>query len=148
MHFAFCILHSAFCIPPSVHRGKFYNKIKIVGLHLCLVRCLVAYGLAATLTAVQDDISALGIRHGGHGLQGAAARVGAISGIDIHVQAPQAKWAMVARGVAKGLDLLAAMRANKAVVVFGKSFYFHNPSKNKIKLKLSDFDAEGVISAR
>ena len=79
MHFAFCILR-------SVHCGKFYNKIKIVGLHLCLVRRLVAYGLAATLTAVQDDISALGIRLCSNGAEDALAIVCSVPGVYIYVQ--------------------------------------------------------------
>ena len=86
---------------------------------------LVAAQLAAFLATVDDDIPPLGIRHGAHRLQRPTAGVGAISGVDVHVQAPKAKGAMVARGIAEGLHLPAAMRADKSIVVFGKSFIFH-----------------------
>ena len=90
---------------------------------------LVATQLAALLTAVNNDVPALGIGHGRYRLQRAPARVGAVTGVDVHVQAPKAEWAVVARGVAKRLYLLATVRADEAIIVFRKSFYFHNPSK-------------------
>ena len=82
------------------------------------MRGAVSMDLPATHTAMQDHKPLFGIGLGAHRLHFATAPVGAIPRIDVHVQAPQAKRAMVARGVAKRLHRLAAMRANKAVIVF------------------------------
>ena len=53
------------------------------------------------------------------------ALVCAIPGVDVHVQRPQAKGAMIARGIAQRNHFLSAMRANKTVVIFRKSLLFH-----------------------
>ena len=82
------------------------------------MRGAVAVDLSTSHTAMQDHKPLFGIGLGAHRLHFATAAVGAIPRIDIHVQAPQAKRAMVARGVAKRLYRLTAMRTNKTVVVF------------------------------
>ena len=73
---------------------------------------------AAFCAAMQDHKALAGIGLHADGLHLPAALVGAVAGIDIHVQTPQAEGAMVAGAVAKGLDLLAAVRANEPIIVF------------------------------
>ena len=80
-----------------------------------------------------DDIAFLGIGLGGDGLQIPPAGVGAVAGIDIHVPRPEAEGTVVAGGVAQGLDLFAAMDADKAVVQLGKAFLFHGMSFHRIQ---------------
>ena len=101
------------------------QKTHAVGLGFCLVGGAVAVKLAAFGTAVNDHVSLSRVGLHADRLHRSAALVGAIPGIDVHVQGPQAKRAVVARGVAQGQDLFSAMRANKAAVVFGKAFLFH-----------------------
>ena len=78
--------------------------------------------LAAFGAAVDDDVTLAGVGLGADGLQQAAAFIGAVAGVDVHVDGPQAEWAMVTGGIAKGLDLSAAVGADKAAVVFCKAF--------------------------
>lgn len=82
-------------------RGERDDQIEIVGLYLCLVRGAATRGAAAFFTAMQDDVTTLGIGLGTDGAQGTAAFVGSVSRVDIHVERIEAKGAMVARGVAE-----------------------------------------------
>ena len=106
---------------------------QIVGLYLGLVGGAATADLAAFLALGDDDIALLGIGLGGDGLQIATARIGAVTGIDVHVPRPEAEGTVVAGGVAQGLDLFAAMDADKAVVQLGKAFLFHGMSFHRIQ---------------
>ena len=78
--------------------------------------------LAAFGTAMDYNVSFAGVGLGADGLQQAAAFIGAVAGVDVHVDRPQAEGAMVTGGIAQGLDLSAAMGADKSAVVFCKAF--------------------------
>ena len=95
-------------------------------MYLCLVCRLVAHDLAALVAAEDYNITALRIGQGAYGAQYSSALVCSVTGIYIHVQGAKAEWAMIARGVAEGQDLLAAIFAYKAGVVFCKSLVFHS----------------------
>ena len=96
------------------------NQAHIVGLDLRLVSSLVSHRPAASITAVGDNISALGVGLSLDGTENSAAVVGSVTGVNIDVQAPQAKRTMVARGHRKRLHRLAAVRADKSAVIFLK----------------------------
>ena len=83
------------------YRGERDDQIEIVGLYLCLVRRATSRGCAAFFTAVNDDVTALGVRLGTDGTQGPAALVCSVSRVYVYVQRIEAKGAMVARGVAE-----------------------------------------------
>ena len=124
-----------FCLPSC---GQLNDEHEVIGLDLGLVGGTATADLTAFFAFGDDDIPLLGIRLGGYGLQVAATGVGAVAGIDVHVPRPQAKGAMVAGGVAQGLDLAAAMDAGKTVVQLGKAFLFHSgffPSMIRIFVK-------------
>ena len=101
------------------------QQLDAVGLYLRLVRGAVAVKLAAFGATVNDHVPLFGVGLYAHGLHLTAALVCAVARIDINVQRPQTKRAMVARGVAQRLDRLSAMRANESVVVFCKPFLLH-----------------------
>ena len=105
---------------------QFDDKIEVVGLHLCLVRGAVANGLSALFATVYDYIAALRIRLCACRAENAAAFVRSVSRVYINVQGAEAEGAVVPRGVSKGENLLAAVLAYKAVIVFRKSLIFHN----------------------
>ena len=79
---------------------------------------LVTMYLAALLALVEDYIPLLGVVDYLYRLHLSPALAGAVTGIYVKVERPQTKGTMVARGVAQGLDLTSAMRADKSVVVF------------------------------
>ena len=108
--------------------GELDDEHEVVGLNLSLVGGATAADLSALGTLGDDDIALFGIRLGGDGLQISSAGVGSVTGIDVHVSRPEAEGAMVAGGVAQGLDLATAMDADKTVVQFGKAFLFHGNS--------------------
>ena len=81
-----------------------------------------AADLAAFGTAVYYNVALFGVGLGADGLQQAAAFIGAVAGVDVHVDRPQAEGAMVTGGIAKRLDLSAAMGTDEAAVVFCKAF--------------------------
>lgn len=56
---------------------------------------LVSYHLTALVTSVDDDVALLGIGLGFYGAENAAAGVGSVTGVDIHVQRAEAEWAVV-----------------------------------------------------
>ena len=109
----------------------------VVGLNLGFVRGTVSVDLPAFGATVNDHKALLGIGLGADRLHWSAAFICAISRIDIHMQRPKAKRAMVARGVAQGLYGFSAMLSYKAVIVFGKSFLLHF-SAAPIKIKLNN----------
>ena len=114
---------------------KLDNEVDVVGLHVCLVCRLVPHDLSASVALVDNDISALRIRQGGYGAQGAAAVVCSVTGIYIHVQRAKAKRAVIARGVPEREHLSFAVHANKSVIVFRKAFLFHITYLRKILKK-------------
>ena len=87
--------------------------------------------LTAFGTTVNNDIAVavLDVGLGADGLELTAAGIGAVAGVDIDMKRPQTEGTVIARGVAERQDLFSAMRANKAVIVFCKSFLFHAASE-------------------
>ena len=73
---------------------------------------------AALVTTVQNNIALLGMRLGAIGAQNAAAGILSVTGVNIHVERAKAKRTVIARGIAKGHDLFAAIFAYKAGIVF------------------------------
>ena len=106
--------------------GKPDDHIHIVGLYLGLVGGLVAHGGTAFLTSVDKHVASLGVGLRLDGTEDAAAWVGPVTGIDIHVERAEAEGTVVSGGVAQGQDLLAAILAYESVVVLGKSGSIHN----------------------
>ena len=94
------------------------NKIKIVGLDLCLVRRLVSDGLSAFLASVDYDVSLLCIRLRSCRAENSEAGICSVAGVYINVQRAEAEGAMIARGVSERKHLFTAIFANKSVVVF------------------------------
>lgn len=94
------------------------QKPLAIGLHLCLVRGTIAVKLATFLTTVKNHKSVTRIGLCTDRLHRAAARVGAITGINIDVHAPKAKRTMIARGKAKRFNLATTVQAREATVVF------------------------------
>ena len=89
------------------------------------MRGAISVNFSARLALVENDVALFRVRLDADGLHLSAAGICPVAGVDIYVQRPKAEGAVIARGVAKGLDLLAAMLADKAVVVFGESFLLH-----------------------
>ena len=106
-------------------RRQANEQFHAVGLILRLVRGAVAVQFAAFGTAMNDDISLACIGFDTDRLHFTATFAGSIAWVDIYVKRPQAKGTVVARGVAQGMHLLAAMRADKPIIVFGKSLLLH-----------------------
>ena len=106
--------------------GELNEQIVVVGLNLCLVCRAVADGSAAFVAAVNYDISALCVGERLNGAQDTAAVVGSVTGIYINVQGAKTKGAVISRGVSEREHLLAAILADKALVVFLKSLFFHS----------------------
>ncbi len=101
------------------------EQLFAVGLILCLVRGAVTAQFSAHGASVDDHKSSACIGLYADRFHLPAALVGAIPRVDVHMQRPQAKGAMIARGIAQRNYFLSAMRANKTVVVFRKSLLFH-----------------------
>ena len=89
-----------------------------------------AVDLAAFLTAVNDHVAFSCVYLHADRLKGTAAIRGAVAGIDIQMERPEAEGAVVTRAVAERLDLLAAVGAREARIVFGKPFLFHKAPQN------------------
>jgi hypothetical protein len=109
---------------------KLDYKVEVIGLHLCLVSRFVSRNLAAFFAAVNDHVALFRVDLHADGLKCAAALRGAIAGVDVQMERPKAEGAVVARAVAQRLDLLAAMRAKEARIVFGEPFLFHKTPQN------------------
>ena len=101
------------------------NQAHIVGLDLRLVSSLVSHRPAASITAVGDNISALGVGLSLDGTENSAAVVGSVTGVNIDVQGAQTEGAVVSRGIAERQNLFSAGAADKAAVVFSESLVFH-----------------------
>ena len=82
------------------------------------MRRAVSVKLTTFLTTVKYYKTATRIGSCTDRLHCAAACIGTVTGIHIHVYTPKTKRAMVARGKAKCLDLAVAVQAGKAAVVF------------------------------
>jgi hypothetical protein len=85
----------------------------------------VAVDLTAPGATVNNDVALSCIGLGANGLHLPAAGIGAVTGVDVYVQRPKTKRAVVARGKAQGLYFFSTVRANKAAIVFAKAFLFH-----------------------
>ena len=108
--------------------GEADDKVGVVGLYLRLVGGFVARDFATTVTAVNEDIAALGVRKGADGAENTATGIGAVTGENVYVQGAEAEGAMVARGVAEREHLFATVLAGEAAIVFLKSFLLHSVS--------------------
>ena len=82
------------------------------------MRCLVANGSAAFFAAVDYYISPFCIGLGFNWAQNSAAGVLSVPGVYINVKRRKAERAVVARGVSERQNLLAAIFAGEAGVVF------------------------------
>ena len=85
----------------------------------------VAVDLAAFRAFVDDDVALFGVGLGGDGLHQTLTQAGAVAGIYIEVLRPEAKRAVVSRGIAEGLNLAPAVLADEGVVIFGEKLCFH-----------------------
>ena len=101
------------------------DELYIVGLDLCLMGGAVAVKLAAFCAFVDDNVALFGVGLGGDGLHKTAALAGTVAGIYIEMLRPQAKGAVVSRGVAEGLNLPPAVLADEGIVIFGEKLCFH-----------------------
>ena len=86
----------------------------------------VAVKLSALGASVNDDESLFGIGLCADRLHLPLAFAGAVSGIDVYVERPEAKGAVIAGGVAQRFHFFSAVCADKAVVIFCESFLLHN----------------------
>ena len=98
--------------------GKLYEKVGIVGLDFCLVGGFIADGCAASIASVNDDVSLFGVGLCPYRAEYSAAIVCPVTRIYINVKRAKAKRTVIARGIAKGHDLFAAIFAYKAGIVF------------------------------
>lgn len=104
------------------------EQINVIGLNFGFVRRAIASDLAAFIALVDDDIALFRIGLYANGAKNAAAGVGAIAGVDIHVQGTEALGAVIARAITERLDFKSAVFADERIVVFGKAFLFHGKS--------------------
>lgn len=108
--------------------GQLDEQIDVIGLNFCFVCSTVSADLAAFIAFVDDDVAFFGIGFHADGAEDTTAGVGAVTGIDVHVQGTEAFGAMVAGAVTKGFYFKAAVFADERIVVFGKAFMFHGKS--------------------
>ena len=113
--------------------GQTDEEGAVIGLNFGVVSGAVTAELAAFGTAMDDDIAVavLDVGLGADRLQFTAAGVGTVTGVDVNVERPEAKRAVVARGVAEREDLFSAVCTNKAAIVFCESFLFHVASEKQ-----------------
>lgn len=119
----FCYLVLAFLDALACCQADY--EIGVVRLNGCLVGSTVANNGTALVAPVDNDIAALWVGLCLDGAEDAAAAVCSVAGVDIHVQRAETEGAVVAGGVAQGEHLLAAVLADEAVVILGKSFSLH-----------------------
>ena len=115
--------------------GEANEEGPVVGLRFSVIGGAITADLAAFGAAMDDDVAVavFGIGLGADGLHLTAAGIGAIAGVDVDVEGPEAEGAMIARGEAEGCDLFLAMRADESAIVFGKPFLFHErPPREKM----------------
>lgn len=99
--------------------GQSDKKIEIVLLRVTgALRGTVAYACAAHLAFVRYNVAAPRIRLGKERAHPAAAGILSIARHHVNVKRIKAKGAMITRGIAKRLDLAAAMGADEARVIF------------------------------
>lgn len=97
--------------------GQLDELVDIVWLTLCLVSRLVSFDLTAFGTAVDYDISLLGVGDTAYWLHGSPAFVGTVTRIYVNVERPQTYGAVITGGVAQGFYFGAAMGTDKSVIV-------------------------------
>ena len=102
------------------------DKRCVIRLNFRLVSCFIPYHRTASVTLMDYYVSLLRIGLSLYGAQNSSAIVRSVSGINIHVQRTEAEGAMITGGVAEGQYLASAILADKSVIVFCKSFLFHN----------------------
>lgn len=95
-------------------------------IHIVIPCGFVTAYRTAFAAFVDDDKSFFGVGLSGDGVHYALASCGTVTGIYVKVKGAEAFGAMVAGGISKGGNLVTAICANKAIVVFGESFCFHN----------------------
>ena len=115
--------------------GKLDKQIVIVGL--VTFKCgLVANGLTAFFTAVNDDKSLFGVGQSLYGTKNSLTGVRSVAGIYINVKRAEAEGTVISRCVAEGLNLSATVLTNKACIVLFKSLVFHNTTYQYLILNL------------
>ena len=135
------ILRSARCdfpIPLHFSNRQTDKKVAVVGLDFRVEGGAVAADLAALGASMDNDETATGIGLGADRFHRAAAGIGTVAGVDVHVERPKAKRAMVAGGVAQRQDFAPAMRADKTVVVLGKALLLHGVSFPKFAARVCE----------
>lgn len=93
--------------------GEFNKQVVVVRL-IAFEGGFVADGCAAFVTAVNDDKSLFGIGQGLNGAENSLTVVGSVTGVYVNVKRAEAKRAVIARGVAKWLNLFATVFAYEA----------------------------------
>ena len=86
----------------------------------------VAYRLSAFIATVDYNKALFGVGKSLNGSKNALTFIGSVTGIYINVKRAKAEWTVISRGVAKRLNLSAAILTNKARIVLFKSLVFHN----------------------
>ena len=74
---------------------------------------------------MQNDISFFRIHFDLDWPHDAAAGIGPVTGVDIHMQGTQAPWTMIAGTVAERLYFESAIFADKGIIIFLESFLLH-----------------------
>jgi len=105
--------------------GQLYYQPDVVGLNLCVMCGAAAPESAAFYAAVYDYIPLFRVGQGTDRLHQPAAATGAVAGEVVDMQRPEAKGAVIPRGVAERPDFCPASGADKAGVIFGKALGFH-----------------------
>ena len=108
--------------------GQSDQKSDVIRLYFCFMCRAVAPDLSAFFAAVYNHISFFGVRFCFDRAHNAAAGIGSVTGVDIHVKGTQTSRTMVARAVTERLHLQTAVSAYKRIVVFGKPFLLHKTS--------------------
>ena len=116
-----CVLYSSLLF----RHGKLDYELYVVGLYGGFVSSAIAVKLAALRAFMNDNISLFGVGLSRDRLHKSAAFAGAVARIYIKMLRPQAKGAMVSRGITKRLYLPPAMLADEGVVVFREKLCFH-----------------------
>ena len=88
----------------------------------------VSPDLSAFFAFMDDDISLSGVGLDPYGAQYTAAIAVSVSGIHINMKRTKAERAMIAGAVTEGLNSPFAIHADKGIIVFAKTFFFHSSS--------------------
>ena len=108
--------------------GEADDKVGIVGLHLRFVGGFIARDFATTVTAVNENITALGVGKRADWAENATTGIGAVTRENVYVQRAETEGTVIARGVAEREHLFATVLAGEAAIVFLKSFLLHRKS--------------------